>query len=241
MRPSGRAPDALRDVSFTTGFAHHAEGSCLIRMGGTEVLCTASPSRAGFRVSCAVKGLGLDHGRVRHAAPRHPHARRPGGGARQAIRPHAGDPAPDRPQRCAPSSIARRWGRCTDDARLRRAERRWRYALREHHGRLGRDDAGVPNNLEANRVIAEVAASPGRSRPSVVRAGRRRRGARSGLRRGLADADADANFVLTEGGIVEIQGTAEKTPFSDAQFAELMALARHGTAQLYTMQRAALG
>ena len=42
MRPSGRAPDALRDVSFTTGFARHAEGSCLIRMGGTEVLCTAS-------------------------------------------------------------------------------------------------------------------------------------------------------------------------------------------------------
>src|ERR1700710_2016603 len=42
MRPSGRAPDALRSVSMTTGFAHHAEGSCLIRMGGTEVLCVAS-------------------------------------------------------------------------------------------------------------------------------------------------------------------------------------------------------
>src|ERR1700691_6779173 len=42
MRPSGRAPDALREISFTTGFSHHAEGSCLIRMGGTEVLCAAS-------------------------------------------------------------------------------------------------------------------------------------------------------------------------------------------------------
>ena len=42
MRPSGRAADALRPVSFTTGFAHHAEGSCIIRMGGTEVLCAAS-------------------------------------------------------------------------------------------------------------------------------------------------------------------------------------------------------
>ena len=42
MRPSGRPPEALRDVSFTTGFARHAEGSCLIRMGGTEVLCAAS-------------------------------------------------------------------------------------------------------------------------------------------------------------------------------------------------------
>ena len=42
MRPSGRAPDALRPVSLTTGFARHAEGSCLIRMGATEVLCAAS-------------------------------------------------------------------------------------------------------------------------------------------------------------------------------------------------------
>ena len=53
-------------------------------------------------------------------------------------------------------------------------------------------------------------------------------------------ADADANFVLTEAGIVEIQGTAEKAPFSDAQFAELMRLARLGTGQLYALQRAAL-
>ena len=42
MRPSGRAADALRDVSLVPGFARHAEGSCLIRMGGTEVLCAAS-------------------------------------------------------------------------------------------------------------------------------------------------------------------------------------------------------
>jgi ribonuclease PH len=54
-------------------------------------------------------------------------------------------------------------------------------------------------------------------------------------------AEADANFVLTDkGGIVEIQATAEKAPFTDQQFAELMQLARHGTAQLYAAQRAAL-
>ena len=54
-------------------------------------------------------------------------------------------------------------------------------------------------------------------------------------------ADADANFVLTGGGgIVEIQGTAEKAPFTDAQFAELMRLARLGTGQLYAAQRTAL-
>ena len=42
LRPSGRARDALRPLSLETGFARHAEGSCLIRMGGTEVLCAAS-------------------------------------------------------------------------------------------------------------------------------------------------------------------------------------------------------
>ena len=56
-----------------------------------------------------------------------------------------------------------------------------------------------------------------------------------------SSADADANFVLTgTGGIVEIQATAEKTPFSDAQFLELLALARKGTDGLFALQRDAL-
>ncbi|HQT80532.1 MAG TPA: ribonuclease PH, partial [Rhodopila sp.] len=42
MRPSGRTADMLRSVSIEPGFARHAEGSVLIRMGGTEVLCAAS-------------------------------------------------------------------------------------------------------------------------------------------------------------------------------------------------------
>jgi ribonuclease PH len=55
-------------------------------------------------------------------------------------------------------------------------------------------------------------------------------------------AQADANFVLTEGGgIVEIQGTAERDPFTQAQFLSLMALAQSGTAQLFGLQREALG
>ena len=42
MRPSGRAVDALRAVTIETGVSRHAEGSCLIRVGETQVLCTAS-------------------------------------------------------------------------------------------------------------------------------------------------------------------------------------------------------
>src|SRR5437764_10380681 len=42
MRPSGRAPDALRPVSLEPGVAKYAEGSCLARFGDTHVLCTAT-------------------------------------------------------------------------------------------------------------------------------------------------------------------------------------------------------
>lgn len=42
IRPSGRATDEIRPVSIELGFARHAEGSALIRVGATEVLCTAS-------------------------------------------------------------------------------------------------------------------------------------------------------------------------------------------------------
>ena len=42
MRPSGRAPDQLRQVTLEPRYAPHAEGSCLVRCGGTHVLCTAT-------------------------------------------------------------------------------------------------------------------------------------------------------------------------------------------------------
>ena len=42
MRPSGRKLDELRAVSIETGFTKHAEGSALIKMGDTHVLCTAT-------------------------------------------------------------------------------------------------------------------------------------------------------------------------------------------------------
>ena len=42
MRPSGRKLDEMRSVSIETGVMRHAEGSCLITMGGTRVLCSAT-------------------------------------------------------------------------------------------------------------------------------------------------------------------------------------------------------
>jgi ribonuclease PH len=57
-----------------------------------------------------------------------------------------------------------------------------------------------------------------------------------------SEADTDANFVMTGGGgIVEIQGTAEKAPFSEADLASLIALAKKGIARLVELQKLAIG
>ena len=56
MRPSGRKLDQMRDVSVEVNFTKHAEGSALIKMGDTHVLCTASIEP---RVPPFIKGSGL--------------------------------------------------------------------------------------------------------------------------------------------------------------------------------------
>ena len=235
MRPSGRAPDTLRDVSFSTGFARHAEGSCVIRMGGTEVLCAASVEG---RVPPFLRGKGegwvtAEYGML----PRATHTR----GDREAAR-------------------GKQSGRTQEIQRLIGRSLRAvvdRKALGEMTITLDCDvlnaDGGtrcasitgawVALSLAVRTLMASnvLARSPILGQVAAVSCG---------LVEGQAvldldyaedsDAEADANFVLTEGGIVEIQGTAEKAPFSDSQFAELMRLARLGTGQLYELQRATL-
>ncbi len=109
MRPSGRAADALRPVSLTTGFARHAEGSCLIRMGNTEVLCAASVEG---RIPPFLRGSGkgwvtAEYGmlpRATHTRGDREAARGKQSGRTQEIQRSSAAP-------CAPWSIARRWGR----------------------------------------------------------------------------------------------------------------------------------
>jgi len=56
-----------------------------------------------------------------------------------------------------------------------------------------------------------------------------------------SEADTDANFVMTGAGrIVEVQGTAEKTPFTEEQFLALLALARKGVGKLVDLQKLAV-
>ena len=237
MRPSGRAADALRDVSLVPGFARHAEGSCLIRMGGTEVLCAASVEG---RVPSFLRNSGQGWVTAEYGMlPRATHTR----GDREAARGK---------QSGRTQEIQRLIGRS-----LRAVVNR--AALGEVTITLDCDvlnaDGGTRCAAITGAWVALALALRHLERMNVLKASPlvgQVAAVSCGLVEGAAvldldyqedsSAEADANFVLTDaGGIVEVQGTAERAPFSEAQFSDLMALARAGTTKLFEAQRAALG
>ena len=184
MRPSGRMPDQLRAVSLQRGFTRHAEGSVLVSFGDTRVLCTASIDN---KVPPFLRGKGegwvtAEYGML---PARHAHALGSRSRARQAGRPHARDPAPDRP-RVARLRRPHRARRTHHHARLRCAAGRRRHAHGRHHGRVrrpGRCDppsAAAPRNHEGPDLR--------RGRRGVGRHLQRRAGARPRLRRGQPTA-----------------------------------------------------
>jgi len=237
MRPSGRAADASRDFSFDTGFSHHAEGSCLIKMGRTEVLCTASVES---RIPPFLRNTGLGWVTAEYGMlPRATHTR----GDREAARGK---------QSGRTQEIQRLIGRSlravTDlkamgemsivlDCDVITADGGTRCA--SITGAWVALHLAFRHCLKAN-IIATM---PLKDQVAAISCG---------LWQGTpvldldyaedSKADTDANFVLTgRGGLVEIQGTAEAEPFSEAQLLDLLRLARHGTARLFEAQRTACG
>lgn len=236
MRPSGRAPEVLRPVSIEPGFARHAEGSCLIRMGLTEVLCAATVEA---RVPPFLRGTGLgwvtgEYGML----PRATHTR----GDREAAK-------------------GKQSGRTQEIQRLIGRSLRAvvdRGAMGEMSITVDCDvlnaDGGTRCAAITGGFVALTLAFRHLVRMNVL-SGIPLIGQVAAVSCGLVDgqavldldydedssADADANFVLTAGGgIVEVQGTAEKAPFSESQFAQLMRLAQVGTQTLFAQQTAAL-
>ena len=237
MRPSGRALDVLRDVSMTTGFSHHAEGSCLIKMGGTEVLCAASvEARVPPFLRNSGKGwVTADYGmlpRATHTRGDREAARGKQSGRTQEIQRLIG-----RSLRAVTDMAALGEMSITLDCDVLNADGGTRCAAIT--------GAYVALSLALRHLVTMnvLKSIPLTGQVAAVSCGLV--GGAAVLDLDYAEdsgADADANFVLTEaGGIVEIQGTAEKAPFNEGQFAELMALAKLGTTQLFAAQRAALG
>jgi ribonuclease PH len=236
MRPSGRSQNALRPVSITTGFARHAEGSALIKMGNTEVLCAASVET---RVPPFLRNTGLGWVTAEYGMlPRATHTR----GDREAAR-------------------GKQSGRTQEIQRLIGRSLRAvvdRAAMGEMSITLDCDVLNADGGTRCAAITgAWVALSlafrhlVGMNVIKTVPLTGQVAAVSCGIVAGTpvldldydedSNADADANFVLTgDGGIVEVQGTAEKTPFSQAQFLELMALARQGTDALFAMQNQAL-
>ena len=237
MRPSGRKFDELRTVSIETGVSHHAEGSALIRMGGTEVLCTASVEGKvpGFMRGKGEGWVTAEYGML----PRATHSR----GDREAARGKQSGRTQEIQRLIGRSLRAvvdrKLMGEMTitldcdvlnADGGTRCASITGAYVALS----LALQKLQANNVLKASPLIGQVAAiSCGIFRSVPV------------LDLDYAEdsaADADANFVLTNsGGIIEIQATAEKATFDDEAFAALLALARAGTAQLFAAQKAVLG
>ncbi len=237
MRPSGRAADALRVVSMTTGFARHAEGSCLIKMGNTEVLCVASVET---RVPPFLRNTGKGWVTAEYGMlPRATHTR----GDREAAR-------------------GKQSGRTQEIQRLIGRSLRAvvdREAMGEMQITLDCDvlnaDGGTRCAAITGSWVALALAFRHLVKMNVIKTVPllgQVAAVSCGIYNGTAvldldydedsNAEADSNFVLTDdGGLVEIQATAEKTSFSEAQFNGLMSLARTGTSALFAAQRAALG
>ena len=236
-RPSGRAADQLRSVTFEVGFSKHAEGSCLIRFGDTHVLCTASVETRlpPWRRDSGLGWVTAEYGML----PRSTNTRTD----REAARGK---------QSGRTQEIQRLIGRAL------RAVTDFK-AMGEMQVRIDCDvlqaDGGTRTAAITGGYVALHAALQEMVRRGAI-ADVPLIGEVAAISCGIYEgapvldldyaedsaAEADANFVLTgAGGIVEVQATAEQDPFDQIAFDDLMALARKGCTELAGMQRAALG
>lgn len=236
MRPSGRSRDAMREVTLEPGYAGHAEGSCLVRFGETHVLCTASVIE---RVPPFLRNSGRgwvtgEYGML----PRSTHTRtdREAARGKQSGRTQEIQRLIGRSLRAVTDLEGFGERQITVDCDVLKADGGTRTA--------SITGAWVALELAFKWLVAEgeIDASPLHSQVAAISCG---------IHNGdtVLDLDyaedstcqADANFVLShDGGIIEIQGTAEDKPFSEDQFADLLGLAKKGIGELCTLQRAAV-
>ena len=237
MRPSGRAPDQLRPVSLEPGFSRHAEGSCLVKFGDTHVICTASiDEKVPPWMRNSGKGwVTAEYGML--PRPTHTRTDREAARGKQSGRTQEIQRLIGRSLRAVVNLQAMGERQINIDCDVLQADGGTRTA--------SITGSWVALHFAFERLIKEgkLAANPITGQVAAVSCG---------LWEGKAvldldypedsKAEADANFVLTgNGGIVEVQGTAEQDPFSEAQFLELLSLAKKGIGELTLLQRTAVG
>jgi len=235
-RPDGRAADALRPVSFTRGWLEHAEGSVLVEFGKTRVLCAASITEEVPRWR---RGSGLGWVTAEYAMlPRATNTRndRESVKGRLGGRTHEISRLVGRSLRAAVDYKALGENTIVIDCDVLQADGGTRTAA-VTGGYVALADAidwlRKRNKLKGSPIISSVAAV------SVGIVGGE---ARLDLcYEEDSAAETDMNVVCTgSGDFVEIQGTAEKEPFSRAMLGELLDLGAAGCAELTRRQKEAL-
>ena len=235
-RPSGRRPNEMRLVSLQPSYLKYAEGSCLVRYGNTHVLCTASlENQAPPFLRGSGKGwVTAEYGMLPRATQER--TRREAAAGRQTGRTQEIQRLIGRSLRAVTALELLGERQIIIDCDVVQADGGTRtasitggfIALYQCISFM------VGTNLIARHAIKDqvAAVSCGIFHNTPV------------LDLDYAEdsaAETYANFVLTgNGGLVEIQGTAEGMPFSDEQFSELLRLARQGTTELLGLQKEAL-
>ncbi|MCP4386143.1 MAG: ribonuclease PH [Hyphomicrobiales bacterium] len=235
-RPSKRAPADLRPVRLERGVSKYAEGSCLVRFGDTHVLCTASLETS---VPPWLRGAGkgwvtAEYGMLPRAT--HDRMRREAAGGKQSGRTQEIQRLIGRSLRAVVDMKALGERQIVVDCDVIQADGGTRTAA------ITGGWVALRDCIEWMMARQMMTKSPLADHVAAISAG---------IYRGTpvldldyaedSAAETDANFVMTgAGGIVEIQGTAEGTPFSEAEFGELMALAKDGVAQLVELQKLAI-
>lgn len=236
-RASGRSFDALRTVTIETGVAKYAEGSCMIKFGDTHVLCTATVED---KTPPWLKGKGQGWVTAEYAMlPRATHQRTD----REVNKGH-----PSGRTQEIQRLIGRVLRAVMDMKALGEIQIRLDCDVIQADG--GTRTASITGAYVAMHLACQHLMKIGLLTKMPIR--EPIAAVSCGLVSGVAvldleytedcNAQADSNFVLTgSGGVVEVQATAEQDPFSPDQFAELMALAQKGIAELVAIQNKALG
>lgn len=235
-RPSARAPGELRPLRLTRNFTRYAEGSVLIELGNTQVICTASVEDGvpGFLRGQAQGWLTAEYGMLPRAT--HTRSKREAAVGRQQGRTQEIQRLIGRSLRAVTDLAALGERTIQIDCDVIQADGGTRCAsitgacVAVHDALRGLVEQGRITVMPMREMVAAVSV---------------------GLYRGVAvldldyaedsDCETDMNVVMTEaGGFVEIQGTAEGLPFTRPQVDGLLDLAQQGIAELLRAQRVAL-
>jgi ribonuclease PH len=236
IRPSRRLPDELRAVSLERGIVKYAEGSCLVKFGDTHVLVTASLEE---RLPPWLKGQGrgwitAEYGMLPRATAER--TRREASAGKQGGRTVEIQRLIGRSLRSVVDLVALGERQITIDCDVIQADGGTRTASITGAWVALKDCLSW---MSARNMIAKPVLS---DHVAAVSCGVYRNVAVLDLDYAEdSEAETDANFIMTgSGNIVEIQATAEKTPFSEDQLLSLLGLARKGIARLVDLQKLAV-